>query len=779
MQSSDRAAHVQASVRRALRAVALMAIVMLAGCAAQTAYRDAQTLLAKDQAQEALGKLEEAVRLDPTSVPYRLEYLKTRDRLVSEVLLQAQRAREARQFDVAETAYRRALQLHASNEPAIAGIKLLERERRWDKWLSQAKGSAERKDFDAARARLRALLAENPGHVEATRALSTLDAEQAKSPDEMVLAAAYRKPVTLEFRDASLRTVFELLAKTSGLNFVFDKDVRSDQKTTVVLRNSTVEAAVARLLVTNQLEQRVLDANTVLIYPDTPAKQKDYQLLTVKSFYLSHAEAKSVSATLKSLLKVKDVVIDERLNLLMVRDTLETVRMAERIVALHDIPDPEVMLEVEVLEVKRTSLLDLGIRWPEQLSLAPLATTAGAAVTLADLRNLDSSRVGATVGPTTVTANKTSTDANILANPRIRAKNREKAKILIGDRVPNITSTSTSTGFVSESVNYLDVGLKLEVEPAVFPNGEVAIKLALEVSSLVKQLQTQSGTLAFQIGTRNVSTTLRLKDGENQVLAGLINDEDRRSARKIPALGDIPVAGRLFGGQADDGVKTEIVLSITPRIVRGVERPEASILEFDSGTESGGRNRGSEATGSPAPVAAPAGTPVPPIAPSAAPGASVSSGIDPRVAPQQGTGQQGDLALKLTGPLQVRGGQNVSVDLVVQSRKPYVSLPLAIAVDPSAFQVLGVIEGDVGRSNGSASRIESRIDPGGQVLVTITQPPSAASGDASGRLLTLNLKALPVNKTAAVQVLTAAGQDSAGNSLAIPLPAPLQIAVTP
>jgi general secretion pathway protein D len=151
-------------------------------------------------------------------------------------------------------------------------------------------------------------------------------------------------------------------------------------------------------------------------------------------------------------------------------------------------------------------------------------------------------------------------DVNLLANPRIRARNREKAKILIGDRVPNITSTITATGFSSESITYIDVGLKLDFEPTIYLDNEVAIKVTLEVSNIVDKVTTKTGTVAYQIGTRTASSVLRLKDGENQLLAGLISDEDRRTASKLPFLGDIPILGRLFGSHSDEGIKTEIVL---------------------------------------------------------------------------------------------------------------------------------------------------------------------------------------------------------------------------
>ncbi|WP_140630086.1 secretin N-terminal domain-containing protein [Methylibium rhizosphaerae] len=761
---------------------------MLAGCAAQQAYRDAREMLARDQARQALVRLEEAVRLDPGSAEYRVEYLRTRDRLVSELLAQGAQARAARQFDPAERAYRQALELHPTSELAVAGLKGVERERRWDATLARARQHAERKDAEAARSLLRVLLLESPGYPGAAELLRELERSGEGRNPALALATAYRKPISIEFKDVAIKTVFELIARSSGLNFLFDKDVRTDQRTSIYLRGSTVEAAVSRLLIANQLEQRVLDDNTVLIYPDTPAKQKDYQLLSVKSFYLSNGEAKSVANTLKTILKAKDVVVDERLNLIVLRDTPDAIRLAEKLVALHDIPEPEVMLDVEVLEVKRSRLLDLGVRWPEQVSLSALTSTTGAQLTLNDFRNLKAGTVGVTVNPMTATARNTESDANILANPRIRAKSREKARVLIGDRVPNITTTSTSTGFISDSVNYIDVGLKLEVEPVIHPGSEVSIKLSLEVSNLVSQVQTKSGTLAYQIGTRSATTVLRLRDGENQVLAGLINDEDRRIANKLPALGSIPVAGRLFGGQSDEAVKTEIVLSITPRVLRNVERPDASALEFESGTEAGLRSRGGEVAGAAAPttpaeVGGNATTTAPaPAMPQAAgstpnlPAGNNNTPVEPGggVAPVAG-----DLSLRFRGPVQVRSGQLFSVDLMIDdAKKGLLSLPLALGFDPAAVQVMSVEQGDFMKQGGVSATMESRIDPDGQVLVTM-QRAGSVGAMGSERALTLSMKALTPNRTASVRVLTVAPRgEGAANLDAAPPPA-LQIAITP
>jgi general secretion pathway protein D len=208
-----------------------------------------------------------------------------------------------------------------------------------------------------------------------------------------------------------------------------------------------------------------------------------------------------------------------------------------------------------------------------------------------DLRKLGANAIGVDVGAVKVNARKEDTSINILANPRIRAVNHEKAKILIGDRVPNITVTSSPQGGFAESINYLDVGLKLEVEPTIYRGNDIVIKVGLEVSSIAGAQISKLGTTAYTIGTRNANTTLRLKDGENQVLAGLINDEDRRTANKIPGVGELPVVGRLFGSSLDEGKKSEIVLSITPRLVRNVQRTEPRLQEFRSGTENSLRER--------------------------------------------------------------------------------------------------------------------------------------------------------------------------------------------
>ena len=400
------------------------------------------------------------------------------------------------------------------------------------------------------------------------------------------------KVINVDFKDATLSQVCQVLFKTAGLNFVFDRDVRTDQPISIILRRTPIRDVLSLILLSQQLEQRYINADTVLVYPNTPGKARDYQPLTVRSFYLTNIEAKTAVATLRTILKARDLIADDKQNVVVMRDTPEAIRMAEKLLAVHDMPEPEVMLDVEVLEIKRSRLQDLGLLWPSSLILTPLARVAGGPVTLYDLINSTSSSLQANMTPFGAVALATSGDANLLANPRIRTRNREIAKIMIGERVPNITTTITSTGFAAESIQYIDVGLKLDVQPTIYLDNEVAIRISLEVSNIVNQVQTKSGTLAYQIGTRNASTILRLKDGENQVLAGLISDEERSGGTKVPGLGELPILGRLFGTKRDEGQKTELVLSITPHLVRNNRRPTIEQTEFSIGPESALRPSG-------------------------------------------------------------------------------------------------------------------------------------------------------------------------------------------
>lgn len=576
----------------------LVAMLFLSGCAGQKAFREGQALLAQGKNEEGLAQLQAAVTLDPDNLEYKTELLRKRAAALAQSLAEAEQARRDARYAEAEQAYRRALRIEPGNERAENGIELVRQDKRHRVELNEAEILFKEDKWPQAQAKVKGVLLENPQHAEALALQKRLD--DFLNPARMIrpeLKTGLSRPITLEFRDANLRSIFEVIARGAKLNFIFDKDVRPDLRATIFVRNTRIEEAIRLLLLTNQLEQRVLNDNTILIYPALPVKLNDYRELVVKSFYIANADVKQTLNMIKAILKTKDVFIDEKLNLLIMRDTPEAIRMAEKLVALQDLGEPEVMLHVEVMEVKRSRLLELGAQFPNQLSVLNQTTTATTGtvgsvassvsqpLTLARVTDVGAGQIGVSPNPV-INLRKEDSDVNLLANPKIRVKNREKAKIHIGEKVPVITTTTSVNIGVSESVNYLDVGLKLDVEPSVTLVGDVSIRVGLEVSNIVREIKGNSGTLTYQVGTRNAATVLRLRDGETQMLAGLINDEDRESANRVPGLGDLPLLGRLFSNQRNESTKTEIVLLITPYILRNVTRPVADVLEFESGTES-------------------------------------------------------------------------------------------------------------------------------------------------------------------------------------------------
>jgi general secretion pathway protein D len=591
---------------------ALTGAAGLAGCASPS-LTEGRALIGSGATEAGLARLQVGMTEEPDNLELKSYYYSQREKLASQWLLQAQQEIDQANFAAAEATLHKVLAIHPENPRAKTLLANLEAQTRQHRMLEEAQNALNQNQLALAADKARAVLAQSPDHAGAIDMLRKVQVAQAQ--DEIApreLSAATRKTVTLEFRDTPLRNVFDMISRQSSLNFVFDKDVRLDTKATLFARNTTVADAINMLLTTGQLSKKVMNPTTLLIYPDTPQKQKQYQELMVKSFYLGNADAKSTMAMLRTLIKAKDLYVDERLNQLVMRDTPDAIRLAEKIVAVQDLADPEVMLHVEVLEVKRSRLLDLGVQYPNQFSLinpAPLTSP----LTLQSLKNISARDIGISPVPT-VNVQQDDSDVNILANPRIRVKNREKAKIHIGDKLPVITSNVTSTGVISESVSYIDVGLKLDVEPNVLMRDDVQIKVNLEVSNIVKEIRSLGGTLTYQIGTRNANTILRLKDGETQVLAGLISEEDRGSSSGIPGLANLPVLGHLFASKSDEKIKTEIVLLITPYILRHAQAQQPVLTEFRGGTEntiggSGGTAPGPVANWVAPPQAAPVNLP--------------------------------------------------------------------------------------------------------------------------------------------------------------------------
>lgn len=772
---------------------------MLAGCAAQRLEREGLELIDAGRIEEGIVKLEQAVKEKPNDAKYRLSLLQARDRLTGALLGGADRALASGNIRDADSLYRRVLAIEPQNTRALDGLRAIEKEQSIAEFIKAGENALRMGDVEAAARNATAALALNPRHPGAAALRAQID--EVKSRDFASypqVKSKLSRPVSLEFREANLKMVFDVLARTSGINFIFDKDVRPDIKVTIFVKQVAVEDAIDLLLIQSQLEKKVVNENSLLIFPATPQKLRDYQDLVVRSFYLANADAKQTLNLIKTILKTKDVFIDEKLNLLVMRDTPDAIRIAERLIGNQDAAEPEVMLDVEIMELTNTDDSNLGFAFQDNIPLT---------VQIRDNWRIFSTNPSI---PGTLNLRDITRGGRILANPRIRVKNKEKAKVQVGDRVPVINSTVTPTQttqpgqvtntIISQSVQYLDVGLKLEIEPTIRASDEIAIKVNLEVTTQGEATRdTQGNPIAFRVGTRNATTVLQLKDGETQILAGLIRNDEIQDTQRVPLLGDIPVLGRLFSNEGKTKTRTEIALSITPRIVRNLKPLGPQVAELVSGTESALRAKPLTArsmsekdaialrgTGTPPAAGAlppqpavpiPLPAPAPPTgpvgpAPSAAPPSPAAAAPGPPTA-------SGPVVLNWLGSEDAKVGQEFLVALQTTSEQPLVSAALQVGYDPAALKVIDVTEGDLLKRDGGQTTFTHKVDAQtGKVFVGLSRA-GATGVTGDGTLLTIRFAAQAAKADAPVQVVVFSGVGQGNKLLQANLPAPLEVSVAP
>ncbi|WP_423598381.1 secretin N-terminal domain-containing protein [Roseateles sp. MS654] len=761
-------------------AVALAALLLVAGCAETRIREESRKAMAGGQYQQAMSTLENGLRDYPESTALRTSLLQARADAQMRLISQALTQRAAGQYDEATTTLRQALDLDPTNARVQALLSDMELERKGAADLAIAQKWVEAKQPDRALRTLEQALKDNPRHGGLLDLQRRLLSEQRTAQVQALNGVLTEsRPISLDFRDASLRTVLDVVTRHSGINFVLDRDVRADVRVTVLLRQAKVEDALDLITSSNQLAKKVIDSRTIVIYPNTAEKHREYQEQLVRVFNLSNSDPKGAAAFLKAMLKIREPFVDERTNLLALRDSPENIQLAERLLAVFDSAEPEVLLEVEVLEVAASRLNELGVKFPSSFSLTPLPPVGSGSLTLGNLEGIGRDRIGVGFNPNNLLVNlrREVGDSSTLANPKLRVRNKEKAKILIGDKIPIVSTTTGTGGFVSENISYLDVGLKLDVEPTVFADDEVAIKIGLEVSSLGPSTKTTGGSLAYQIGTRNANTLLRLRDGETQLLAGLISRDERSTSSRVPGLGDLPVLGRLFSSQLDDGKRSELLLAITPRVLRNVKRLNASEAEMWVGTEASPKLRqvGGLQFNTPQPeskpgVSAAAGSPtapalasLPPPGPAAVPGMPAAPDFPSRQA----------AALSLAAPPQAKVGDTVEVRLDLRDARLR-GLMTELQFSADKLSLVDADEDDYFRKGGAVTSFSKRVDAGRVNLSVLRNQATAAEG--AGGVFKLRFKATAPGR-AEVRVGSAQPVSLEPNADRPALPAPAVIEV--
>lgn len=576
---------------RPLIPVSLM-LMLLGGCETQRAIKQSDELRQQGDLVRSVEVLQAEAREDPDDVQLRTAQFSRLELLVAHYSREASTALMRGDDAAAIHALQTILKYDPSNLGARQEIQSIQAMKQLRPQLERAFSMQKSNPVEALNL-VRQVIAQKPNYRAALDLRNALTRQLVSadylSPD---LSEAMRKPVSLEFSAQSLSTIFETIARLSGVNFVIDKDVNPSASASMTASKTTAEDALNLLLVTQQLQKKVLNTNTILVYPSRPDKEREYRELAVRTFYLSHGDPKVVGAEIKQILKPKEVLVDERLNAVIVRDGLDTLSAVEKLVEAIDIAQSEVTIDIQVLEVSLADELNLGIQYPESigLSVGNLANVpAGlAGIPISALRGINGDNILLDAGSTSARINMLQRSGNTvtLANPRVRVRNREEAQVNIGDKIPVVTTT-TANQITTSSVSYQDVGLQITVKPNISLSDEVNLELNVEMSHITKRIPGSENIPAtFELGSRATKTLLTARNNETQIVSGLIRTADIDEGSGLPWLSQIPWIGKkLFGTNQNNRQKTEIILLLTPRIERNLDLPISQISTFHSGTE--------------------------------------------------------------------------------------------------------------------------------------------------------------------------------------------------
>lgn len=638
---------------------------------------------------------------------------------------------------------------HSKLQQAMAGV--LARKDAQELYL-EAVTLRDQGSVDEAREKLRAALDAYPAHREAA---ATLAALERRREDELTqgLALSSTAPVTLNFRQTDLKQACEFLAKSFGVNIIFDEGVKS-APITLFAKDVTFEQGLNLLLTTGKLFHKRVGVNTVLLAPDTKEKRGQYEDHLVRTFDLNVVRAKEMADILKGLVTLKKISLNEELNTLVVRDTEDVIKLVERIIDSNDRKPAEILLDVEILEINRTKAESLGLDLGTYSATAALPSPGTVPIS-GSISDSLSATATLTLPSATLRLYKQDVDAKVLANPKVRVLNGKAAKIHIGDRVPLRASTVVdATGQTRTTFDYKDIGIRLTVEPTVHLDNSAMVKLGLEVSSLGENLGTTEEP-AYRIGTRNADTIMLLRDGETAILGGLIRDEERNTRLRIPGLGDIPLIGTAFTSFDKSATRTDVLLTITPRVVRSWQLVARANRQFYSGTETVYRDSplfsalqvaksskpsaaaaASGASGEPAPAGA---TPEAPIAPaepdpsqpavedaSAAPEPQPQAAAEPAQSSQEAASQPTPLLAFGEPMYQVSGGQEFEATVLGSHFPPGTQIQLQILFNSQLLECLGAERGSVELAAFETSQDAAR---GVLMLKLTTSPQSAGTGE--------------------------------------------------
>ena len=539
--------------------LALILLTALAGCTAHSGQRQAQIAEQYERWDEAVLHYIELNQKHPQNVKFRTGLMRAKIKASQMHFDQARRFQEAGARDRALVEYLQAVQLDPTNQYAQVEYEKLRNE-----ILASERGSSQ------------LTLQEMKDRTHGSR------------PQPPTLSPRSDEPISLDFpRPVSVMDIYRALGKAFGINILFDPKLR-DQELAIGLQDVVAQDALEILMRTANHFYKVLDEQTLIVAEDNPQNRRNYEDLVIQTFFLSNAEVKDVMTMLRSLVGAKNIAANDQLNAIVLRDTVDKVKVAERIIRTNDKARGEVVIEVELLQIDTGKLQELGVSLSDYRVTQSLQPNP---IGVSDLRFLNQGNWILQLPSIIYDFVKNSSEAQLLASPQVRISDGEQASLHIGERVPIPVTTFNTAQTVGGNIvpitsfQYQDIGIRLDLEPRLHHNKEISLKLTVEVSNLSGFVPGPGGQQQPVIGTRTIESTIRLKDGETNFLAGMIRTDETNTDTGIPGLSEIPVIGRLFSKKKTEKSRTDLVLTLTPHIVRTPDITEEDLLPIWVGTE--------------------------------------------------------------------------------------------------------------------------------------------------------------------------------------------------
>jgi general secretion pathway protein D len=729
----------------------LVAIVTLPAIAdkAKSLFVQGQDAEARQNYEAAYDLFRQAYDLKPRDLRYRAAFERARFEAAASIVHRGQKLREEGKLQEAVAEFQKAVAIDPSSFIAQQELK------RTQRLMNDM---------------------QNPPP-QAAGPPSSLQRKVSEAAGPVELAPISNVPITLKIGPEDSKVIYQTIGQLAGINVLFDPDYTS-RRITVALNGVTLEDALEITALQSKTFWRPVTLNTIFVAQDNPAKRKELEQSVLKTFYLSNlsqpTELQDVVNAIRAVLDVQRVQQLLSQNALVVRGTPDQIALAEKLVEDLDKARPEVVIDIAVMQVSKDRSRTLGLSPPTSATVTlqnnlnttttPTTTTNGVTsggtspsstgLNLNTLGNLNATDFQVTIPSANLSAVMGDSDTKLLQNPQIRALDGQKASLKIGDKVP-VATGSFQPGIGGVGINplvntqfqYLDVGVNIDITPHVHAGREVTLKISMDISSVTGQSNI-GGISQPIIGQRKIEHEIRLKDGEANLLGGILEDQQTKSLSGSPGLAQIPILKYLFGQTQQDHRENEIVFAIIPHIIRGTDVNEINQRAIQIGTANTIELRHAVR-----PTAAPAGAITP------APGNPAPANQAPpiQVLPNAGNPNSGSTSPQTGGApsfvfdpptITATKGNTFVVNLLISGAQNVYSVPVQMNYDPAKLQLVNVSNGGFLSQDGQAVALVHREDETtGTLQITATRPPGAGGVSGQGAVVTITFQAKASGQT--------------------------------